>query len=92
MTTNNGSFIIKVSFFNGHKFHSGAKVVNEVTYEKVKSYREVNIPKEIILGIGVNENEIDPENEYLILEFKNGSNLMLRNSMVEGVNCGYEEE
>lgn len=89
MVANNGYFIIKVHFFNGNKFQAGSKLVNEETYE-AKSYRVAYIPQAVVKAMGINE--VDSENEYLVMELKNGGTLMFRNSMVEGINCGHEED
>lgn len=63
------------------KYKRESKVVSEVVYDNVKDFEVVVLDPDEVLARG--SDMIDDHNEYLILKFENGEDMMFRNSYVD---------
>lgn len=63
------------------KYKRESKVVSEVVYDNVKDFEVVVLDPDEVLARG--SDMIDDHNEYLVLKFENGEDMMFRNSYVD---------
>lgn len=71
---------VKVKIYDGIKFEKTSKKVSEINYE-ICSYAIVYKTEVEMRAEGYDE--FDPYNEYLVLNFSDGSTATFRNSFVD---------